>query len=130
MTGYLAIDWAIAALSLFNIIVLLWLGLTVWLNSAPPGSLTRHRGVWLMSGGLLAGAMFFVCHIIILGQAAEMALDGLDFWWRVGWLPILIVPYIWYVVVLWYCGYWEHESGPLRSRHRPFLERVAPVCSS
>lgn len=118
MTGYLAIDWAIAALSLFNIIVLLWLGLTVWLNSAPPGSLTRHRGVWLMSGGLLAGAMFFVCHIIILGQAAEMALDGLDFWWRVGWLPILIVPYIWYVVVLWYCGYWEHESGPLRSRHR------------
>ena len=48
MTGSFFLDWAIMAVSLFNTILLLWLGLTVLLNAE-----RRTWGVWLAGGGLL-----------------------------------------------------------------------------
>jgi signal transduction histidine kinase len=29
----------------------------------------------------------------------------MDFWWRVGWLPAVVAPYVWYVAMLWYTGF-------------------------
>ena len=45
------------ALSLFNLILLLWLGLTVLLNAD-----RRRIGIWFAGGALLVGAGFFVSH--------------------------------------------------------------------
>ena len=52
MSGILVLDWAILAVSLYNTIVLFWLGLTVLLNA-------RHKNwsVWLAGGGLKRGVV-------------------------------------------------------------------------
>lgn len=116
MTGHFWLDWAILTMSLFNTILLLWLGLTVLLNAS-----RRDWGVWLMGGGLLAGALFFVSHSAILGQDPAMNLDGLNFWWRAGWVPVTVSPFAWYVAVLWFSGFWAAPQNGLRRRHRPWL---------
>lgn len=113
MTGRFWLDWAMMAVSLFNTVLMLWLGLTVLLNA-------NHRdwGVWLMGGGLLAGAAFFISHSAILGQELAMNLDGLNFWWRAGWFPVTVSPFAWYVAVLWYSGFWAAPPNRLKRRHR------------
>jgi signal transduction histidine kinase len=116
MTGGFWLDWAIIAVSLFNTILLMWLGLTVLLNAD-----RRHWGVWLMGGGLLFGAIFFVSHTAILGQELAMNLEGLNFWWRAGWFPVTISPFAWYVAVLWYSGFWTAPQTTLARRHQRWL---------
>jgi hypothetical protein len=61
VTGYFLTDWAIFAVSLFNASLLLWLGLTVILNAE-----RRTMGVWVLGGGMLLGAAFFISHTAIL----------------------------------------------------------------
>lgn len=119
MSTYLLLNWAILAVSLFNVVVMLWLGLTVLLNA-------EHYtgGVWLMGGGMLAGAAFFVSHTAIIGQEFTFNTDGLNFWWHIGWIPVIVIPAVWYVVILWYAGFWSTLTGqhpPLFFRHRPWL---------
>jgi hypothetical protein len=83
MTGRFPLDWSILAVSLFNAILLLWLGLTALLNAQ-----RRNWGIWLAGGGLLLGGAFFLSHSAILGQDLNQMSQGLDFWWRVGWVPV------------------------------------------
>jgi signal transduction histidine kinase len=116
MTGRFWLDWAILAVSLFNTILLLWLGLTVLLNAN-----RRHWGVWLMGGGLLAGALFFISHSAILGQELALNLVGLNFWWRAGWFPVTVSPFAWYVAVLWLGGFWTTPRTSLAARHQRWL---------
>ncbi|MCC6456236.1 MAG: hypothetical protein IT328_14880 [Caldilineaceae bacterium] len=116
MTGHFWLDWAILAVSLFNTILLLWLGLTVLLNAD-----RRHWGVWLMGGGLLAGALFFISHSAILGQELALNLVGLNFWWRAGWFPVTVSPFAWYVAVLWLGGFWSAPRTSLATRHQRWL---------
>ncbi|MBE7467735.1 MAG: hypothetical protein HS114_01160 [Anaerolineales bacterium] len=106
MTGNLLLDWAIIAVSLFNTVLLLWLGLTVILT-------TDHRswGVWLVGGGLLTSGAFFISHTAILGYGLRTLGQGLNFWWRTGWLPVVISPLAWYVAMLWYAGFWQWRIG-------------------
>ncbi len=80
MTGIFWLDWALIAVSLFNTMLLLWMGLTVLLNAN-----RRDWGVWLMGGGMLVATVFFISHTAILGQELFMNFDGLNFWWRAGW---------------------------------------------
>jgi signal transduction histidine kinase len=121
MTGGLMLDWVVLAVSLFNTILLLWLGLTVFLNAE-----ARVWGIWLAAGGLLLGAIFFISHTAILGHGLSSATPGLNFWWRIGWIPITVLPLVWYVVMLWYSGFWRQEGistsgGRLDRRHKPWL---------
>jgi signal transduction histidine kinase len=116
MTGRFWLDWATMAVSLFNTILLLWLGLTVLLNAN-----RRDWGVWLMGGGLLVGTAFFISHSAILGQEMAMNLDGLNFWWRASWFPVTLSPMAWYVAVLWFSGYWAAPQSSLHRRHRGWL---------
>jgi signal transduction histidine kinase len=45
----------------------------------------------------------------------------LELWWRLGWLPVLMLPFAWYLVMLWYGGCWERRPSPLWRRQRiPF----------
>lgn len=117
VTGNFALDWAILSVSLFNTIIQLWLGITLLLTAD-----RRHRGVWLLGGGALAGAVFFISHTAILAQQSMLNPDGLNFWWQIGWIPVMIAPFAWYVLMLWYSGYWTAPASRLHQRHRlPFF---------
>ncbi|MCB9147400.1 MAG: ATP-binding protein [Caldilineaceae bacterium] len=119
---YLLLTWAALSISLANVILLGWLGLTVLLNAEH-----RDAGVVLAGAGLLLGAAFFVSHTALLGlsiQELAQASWRLNLWWRAGWLPLAAAPFAWYLMVLWYTGYWENEpfsiplQPTLRFRHR------------
>ena len=116
MTGILALDWAILSVSLFNTILVLWLGLTVLLTAQ-----RRRFGVWLLVIGLLLGAGFFISHTALLVGGLEMFRPSLNFWWRVGWLSVSAAPLAWYSMILWFTGFWSPEGESLRRRHRVWL---------
>jgi signal transduction histidine kinase len=120
VTGIFWLDWALIAVSLFNTMLLLWMGLTVLLNAN-----RRDWGVWLMGGGMLVATVFFISHTAILGQELAMNFDGLNFWWRAGWFPVTVAPFAWYVAVLWFSGFWAVSKAvpqsALRRRHRAVL---------
>lgn len=110
------LNWALMAVSLFNTILLTWLGLTVLLNADQ-----RRYGIWVAGGGLLLGGAFFVSHSAILGLGLTYLGPGMQFWLRVGLFPALVLPFAWYVVMLWYNGYWEGERTRFHRRHRRWL---------
>jgi signal transduction histidine kinase len=109
MTGLFWFDWSLLALSLANGIVLLWLGLTVLLNTE-----RRTPGVALLALGAWLGSAFFAAHTAILASGEGPASAALNLWWEVGWLPLLALPLAWYSIALWYSGF---GSYALR-RHR------------
>jgi signal transduction histidine kinase len=119
------LEWAVMAVSLFNTILLLWLGLTVLLNAE-----RRNWGIWLAGGGLLLGGAFFLSHSIILGHGLDYFDQGVNFWWHLGWIPVVLAPFAWYLVMLWYAGFWEGRSSSTRRRHGGWLALliVMTVC--
>lgn len=118
MTNSLGIDWAILAISLFNTILLFWLGLMVLLNSE-----RRTWGLYLSGSALLLGGMFFLAHTVIVGSGTATPLQEIDLYWRLGWIPITCLPLAWYAVMLWYGGYWEAESN-LHPRHKVWFRSM------
>jgi GAF domain-containing protein len=116
MSGERWLDWAILAVSLFNTMLVLWLGLTVLLNAD-----RRHRGVWLMGAGLFFGAAFLISHSAIVGQPSGMNMMVLNLWWRAGWVAVILAPFAWYLAVLWYGGFWGGPVNTLTHRHRGWL---------
>lgn len=104
MTGNLLLNGVALGVSLVNLMLMGWLGLTVLLNTAQ-----RTRGVWLAGTGLLTGALFFLCHTAILGNGPRFQAPELDGWWRLGWLPLVVLPLNWYLVANWYAGLWPDE---------------------
>jgi signal transduction histidine kinase len=116
MSGNFWLDWAVSAISLLNTILLFWLGLSVLLNANQ-----RTWGLWAASSALLMGALFFAVHTIFLGYGPGIFNPQLDFWWRLGWMPVVILPYIWYAVMLWYAGLWDPPKIWLAGRHRAWF---------
>jgi signal transduction histidine kinase len=116
MSGTLLLDWATMTVSLFDTLLLLWLGLTVLLNAE-----RRTWGIWLAGGGMLMGGLFFVSHSAILGHGSTQLSRGMEFWWRAGWLPVVGAPLAWYAVVLWYSGFWGDPRARLHRRQRPWF---------
>ena len=125
MTGYFFLDWAIMAVSLLNIILLLWLGLTVLLNA-------EHRtwGIWIAGGGMLMGGFFFISHSVLLGYGLYYVSRGMDVWWHVGWVPVVVLPFAWYAVMLWYAGFWDDRRSRLHRRQRPWLALSALLAAA
>ncbi len=116
MSGNFLLDWAALGISLFNTILLVWLGLTVLLNAE-----RRTWGVWLAGYGLLIGGVFFISHSAILGQNVYSLSQGLNFWWHAGWGPLIAAPFAWYVLSLWYTGFWDDRQSVLFRRQLPWL---------
>ncbi len=116
MSGIFLLDWAALGVSLFNTILLAWLGLTVWLTSE-----RRTWGIHLTGGGLLLGAAFFICHSLILALGLQLDNPWLQLWWRAGWFPVVLSPVAWYLVVLWYAGFWERPRTAMHRRQAPFV---------
>lgn len=97
-----AVAWAARALTFFNVLVLLWLGLTVLLNAE-----RRQVGAWLTGGGLLLGGLCSILRAAALSGQLSLAVeqDGPpDLWWRTSWLPFAGAAYLWCVVLAWYSG--------------------------
>lgn len=103
----------VLAVSIFNALQLFWLGLTIFLNAE-----RRNRGVYLITIGLLSATLFFVSHTVII--AHELTFFGtqqLNIWWIGGWIPVILIPFLWYAVNLWYAGYWDESDSRLFRRH-------------
>ncbi len=125
MTGNFLLDWAALAVSLFNTILQSWLGLTVLLNAE-----RRTWGIWLAGAGMLLGGVFFISHSAILGHGQDLLSPGMNFWWNAGWGPVIALPFVWYVVMLWYNGYWESTSTNFHRRQRPWLVLVLSLSAA
>jgi signal transduction histidine kinase len=108
------LNWAVRAVSFFNTITLLWLGLTVLLNAE-----RRRWGTWVAAGGLLIGGIFFAGHSAIVGFVFGALNTQIAFWWRGIWLPFIFSPYLWYLVIVWYTG------GLRTGQHRAWLWMVS-----
>jgi signal transduction histidine kinase len=113
VTGNFLFDWAIVAVSLFNTILMLWLGLTVWLNAA-----RRTVGVWVSSLSLFLGGAFFLSHTAIVGQGLGLT-PGMDLWWLAGLWAVMLLPFSWYSVTLWHTGFWNEQHSRMQRRHQP-----------
>lgn len=94
------LPWQAAALavSIFNAIICLWLGMTVTLDGG------RERGPRLAAAGMLMAGVFFLVHAAIVGRGPPLTGVGLPFWWRVISVPSLLAPYAWYATMVWYTG--------------------------
>ena len=99
---YLVLTWLVNALSFFNMIAFIWLGLTVLLNAEH-----RRWGTWAAGSGLILGGLFFAGHSAVVSHAYDtfngFATDT-EFWWRASWLPVVGAPYLWYLMTAWYAG--------------------------
>lgn len=129
MSDDLLLNWAIMAISFFNTILLLWLAVTVLANAE-----NRVWGIWLAAGGLLLGGAFFVSHTaiqglligghLVSGYTAIISVGLLSigrsmiFWWTAGLIPAIALPFAWYVVMLWYGGFWNDRHSSLYQRQR------------
>ncbi len=116
MSGSFWLDWAALSISLLNTILLVWLGLTVLLNAEK-----RSLGVWIACDGLLIGAAFFVSHSVFLGEGVLQRPQGLNFWWHAGWWPVVASPFAWYLLMLWFTGFWDSPQTSLFRRQLPWL---------
>ncbi len=127
MSGETLRNWALVAVSLFNTVLLLWLGLTLWLHGDADPQDRHDRGVILACVGFLLGSLFFVAHSALLLSNSWEVTRSNTLWLAVAMLPVLILPFVWYVVLLNNAGYWTEsgadlrESVGVRRRHRPLL---------
>ncbi len=124
MTNSPALNFLLQFISLFNAMLLLWLGPSIALHAERP-----RWFIWLAGGAVMMAGLFFVLHSIILASSIGAILADVRVWWLVGWLPLLFLPASWYGMTLWYSGYVNLEI-PTRSLkiELPHLwERVAFV---
>ena len=88
-------------------------GWTVFLNAQK-----RTGGIWLATTGLLVGGIFFATHTAMLGSTIEELILGVRSWWYFFFAPIVVLPFAWYLLMLWYAGFWDDVSSALHRRHR------------
>lgn len=115
------LDILVRSFSVFNTILLFWLGLMVLFIGE-----RRSAGTWLVGVGLLLGGLFFTSHTVIMAQNLAKISLGMDIWWAMAWTPGILAPLAWYGAVLWYAKF----SFKSNSRHRYFLVFVCLVTVS
>ena len=116
MTENFWLNWLTMAISLANVILLIWLGLTVLLNAE-----RRTWGALIAGSGLLLGGLFFISHTAILAYGWNDYGRGLDFWWRIGLAPVIALPFVWYLMMLWYSGFLDKKSLRFHKRQISWL---------
>jgi hypothetical protein len=113
-----AVAQAAIAISVFNLMIYLWLGMTVLLNGA-----RQSRVTWIGGIGLLAAALFFLCHGALVGSGLPEGPSPVDFWWRLAWAPAFIAPFLWAATGLRYADL----TGAWRRWRLPALQAVAAL---
>ena len=99
MTPLEAVSHAALAISLFVTYLLLWLGITTLFAARRRHTFGRAAGV-----ALLLGSAFFLSHAMIVGKGPTTGGSGMEFWWRIGWLPAVSAPLSWYATIIRYAG--------------------------
>ena len=105
-----AVAQAAIAISVFNLMIYLWLGLTVLLNGN-----RQSRVTWVGGVGLLAAALFFLCHGALVGAGVPAGPAPVDIWWRLSWAPAFVAPFLWAATGLRYAdltGVWRRMRAP------------------
>ena len=110
--------WAMTAASLFNVILMATLGLTVLLTTPRP---RRGLGATLAGLGLLLGAAFFAAHAALLDYDLKALILGVRSWWFFGWSALIALPGAWYALMLWYGGFWDDDASKLHRVHRRYF---------
>src|SRR5512135_1763492 len=87
------------AISLFDTVTLLWLGLTVFLTGNRRTSATITG-----SAGLLLGSIFFGGHTLIITHTLGSGSFGVNIVWRVLWVVAVAAPYFWGLSIFNYSG--------------------------
>jgi signal transduction histidine kinase len=114
MDRALIIEEALLGLSLFSGVLLLWLALTVLLNSR-----RRTVGVWAVGLALLVGAGFFMTHASVPLLGMRLIPGTFARWWPPGWTPGVGLPLAWCAAMIWHAGYWTGDrEGRVASRRR------------
>ncbi len=121
MDTMMYLDWAVLAVSFYNTISLLWLGMTVLLNGD-----RRAVGTWISGGGMVLGGILFISHSVILGRGLAGSSLGMDFWWWMSWGPAVAAPLAWYGVMLWHAGFHPGRPHP----HRAWLLAVVVLLAT
>ncbi len=86
------------------------------------------------------GSAFFVSHTSIIGLFiggnivsgySAIISEGLlsigrnmIFWWTVGLVPAIALPFTWYIIMLWYGGFWNDRQSLLYRRQRVWFSLV------
>lgn len=113
MTGRFLLDWSVITVSVFNTIILFWLALTVLLNSQ-----RKRFGVILAGIGMTMGSIFFAIHTVLIYNGFNYTENQINALWSLGWTILLILPIAWYVLILWYLGFWENTEHYLQKRQK------------
>ncbi len=90
---------ATLAISLFDTVTLLWLGLTVFLTGNRRTSATIAG-----SAGLLLGSIFFGGHTLIITHTLGSGSFGVNIVWRVMWVVAVAAPFFWGLSIFYYSG--------------------------
>jgi signal transduction histidine kinase len=109
------------AVSTFIGLACLWLAVSVGLlNWRPAGEAAEGGSSPLLAllalALLVLSALFFLAHSALLGRGVLRPGVGAEFWWRVAWAPVVLVPYLWYVLGAGYSG-----PAALRRHRLPLL---------
>lgn len=113
MTSSFFLNWSTIAISVFNTILLFWLALTVLLNAQ-----RKRLGVFLAGTGMTMGSIFFAIHTIIIYSGFTYTESQINALWSLGWTILLILPLAWYMLILWYLGFWENSEHYLQKRQK------------
>ncbi len=93
-------------LSLLLTFLLLWLGVTTLLAARGRRAFARVAGT-----ALLLASAFFLSHAMIVGKGPTTSGSGMEFWWRLGWLPAVSAPLSWYATVIRYAGMTSRQQS-------------------
>ena len=104
------------AISFVNTILSFWLAFMLFFNSD-----RRDWPLRLATVSLFASGVFFTSHTAILVSGISFRDQSTTLWLSVGMLPVVILPFAWYLVIIWYSGYWDPDDSTLYRRHRPIL---------
>jgi len=119
MTSWL--EWGLYTVSLVNIILLAWLGLTVLLNAD-----RRDWGIWLAGGAMFVGAGLYLFHAVFMSVGTPEISPLLVARWPIVWAAGFALPCAWYAAMLWHAGYWGHRAG--MRHHRLHSLVIAALC--
>ncbi|HEX9067486.1 MAG TPA: hypothetical protein VF807_01865, partial [Ktedonobacterales bacterium] len=104
------------AISVFSLIIYLWLSVTVLLNGN-----RASRVTWVGGFGLLLAGLFFLCHGALVGTGIPEGPAPSDYWWRLAWVPAFCAPLLWAATGLYYAGL----TGRWRRWRLPALQLAA-----
>jgi two-component sensor histidine kinase len=98
----------VRAVSIFDMIVLLWLGSTIALYAE-----RRKPGTWIAATGALLAGCFFAAHSILVSGTLTLDSEILAPWWHIMWLALIIWPLNWLSVIIWFTEHLRRRQWQL-----------------